>query len=169
MYRECGETPVPGITKVALMGSAFYRFTLQHPDYMRMIRYYGSERFRNVDLPESAAIKSAADDSRDLLCGAVSQGISDGTIRDDLDPYEITLYLMITFMSILSLDDKWKALIEGRGIRFEDFIRDFMRFITPAVSSGEIPHTVSVNGVAGPYASLFFSVEPVVVEKKKKK
>lgn len=36
----------PGnLSKVALMGQAYYQFSQEHPDYLRMIHFYGSERF----------------------------------------------------------------------------------------------------------------------------
>ena len=44
-YRECMEKQVPGIVKVALMGKAYYQFSQEYPDYLRLIHFYGSERF----------------------------------------------------------------------------------------------------------------------------
>ena len=44
-YMECMEKKVPGIVKVALMGQAYHQFSQEYPDYLRMIHFYGSERF----------------------------------------------------------------------------------------------------------------------------
>jgi hypothetical protein len=52
---------------------------------------------------------------------------------------EITLYLMITFMSILSLGEKWIALLDERGISSEAFAGNFQRFIGPAVEARTTP------------------------------
>jgi AcrR family transcriptional regulator len=132
-YRECAETQVTGIHKIGLMAGAYYRFNRQFPNYLRMIRYYASERFNTADHPASAAILEASAESRNLIFSAVQQGIEDGTIRDDLNPLEITLYLMITFMSILSLAEKWRGVLDEHGISDEKFAQDFIRFIIPAV------------------------------------
>jgi len=50
-----------------------------------------------------------------ILRDAVQEGIDDGTIRADLDPFLISMYLMISFMGILSMEDKWKRAIEAEG------------------------------------------------------
>lgn len=168
MYRQCVETEVPGITKMGLMAGAYYRFNRQYPDYMRMIRYYGSERFCKTECPKSADVIAASAESRSLIFSVVQQGIDDGTIRNDLDPMEITLYLMITFMSILSLEKKWQPVLDERGISHEEFARDFMRFITPAVdmqATREKPHIFEIKDLAG---FGFFFQEPVVIEKIKR-
>jgi AcrR family transcriptional regulator len=139
MYHECMEMEVSGITRVGLLGDAYYRFNQQYPDYVRTMRYYGSERFRNDTSPEAAEILAASGEAHNLICSAVQQGIDDGTIRNDLDPMEITLYLMITFMSILSLGEKWIALLDERGISSEAFAGNFLRFIGPAVEARTPP------------------------------
>jgi len=169
LYRECAETGVDGITKIGLMAGAYYRFNRQYPDYRRAIRYYSSERFSRCDSPGSDEVIAASAESRRLICSAVRQGIDDGTIRNDLDPQEITLYLMITFMSILSLEEKWQPVLDSRGISEEEFARDFLRFVIPAVDIQAIkkkPHTFDIKG----FESFgYFLQEPIVIDWNKKK
>lgn len=169
MYRECVAMQVPGINKVVLMGNGFYRFNCQYPDYLRLIRYYGSERFSNAELPEAAAIRAITDESRSLLCEAIRQGMEDGTIRNDLDPTEITIYLMMTFMSIVSPTDNWKRIIEDNGIRSENFIRDFMQFLISALYVGEKPFTVQFDEIGTPVSTFFFSRDLVATKPQKQK
>jgi AcrR family transcriptional regulator len=166
-YMECMETQVPGIVKVSLMGQAYYRFSQEHPDYQRLIRFYGSERFSKEN-PCTAEIGKGYGTCRMILRDAIQEGIDDGTIRADLDPFLISMYLMISFMGILSMEDKWKRVIESEGFSYEQFTREFFRFITPAVSAGEEPHTVKFDGAGSPFASLFFSMDPVTIEYPKK-
>ena len=167
-YEECMETQVTGVVKVALMGQAYYRFSQEHPDYLRLIKFYGTERFSKEN-PCTAEIGKGYGTCRMILRDAVREGIDDGTIRADLDPFLTSMYLMISFMDILSMEDKWKQVIEAEGFSYEQFTGEFFRFITPAISTGEKPHTISYNEAGGPFGSLFFSVEPVVMEKKPKK
>ena len=166
-YRECIEKEVPGIAKVALMGEAYYRFSQEHPEYQRLIAFYGSERFSREN-PCTAEIGKGYGTCRMLLRDAVQEGIDDGTIRADLDPFLISMYLMTSFMGILSMEEKWKRVIEAEGFSYEQYSKEFFRFILPAVSSGEIPSAISVPGSAGPSASLLFPVEPVSKRTKKK-
>ena len=37
-YEECMKTHVPCVVKVALMGQAYYQFSQEHPDYLRLIK-----------------------------------------------------------------------------------------------------------------------------------
>jgi AcrR family transcriptional regulator len=137
-YRECMETQVTGVVKVALLGQAYYRFSQEHPDYLRLIRFYGTERFSKEN-PCTAEIGKGYGTCRLMLRDAVQEGIDDGTIRADLDPFLISMYLMISFMGILSMEDKWKQVIETEGFSYEQFSKDFFRFITPALATGDDP------------------------------
>lgn len=164
-YTECMEKEVPGIVKVALMGQAYYQYSQEYPDYLRMIHFYGSERFSKEN-PCTAEIGKGYGTCRMILWDAIQEGIDDGTIRDDLDPFLTSMYLMISFMGILSMENKWKLVIEAEGFSYEQFASEFFRFITPAISSGESSHNIDIKDFA---AFGFFLTEPVVPEKKKRK
>ncbi len=144
-YRECMEKQVPGIVKVTLMGQAYYQFSQEYPDYQRMIQFYGTERFSQEN-PCTAEIGKGYGTCRMILRDAIQEGIDDGTIRDDLDPFLVSMYLMISFMGILSMENKWKRVIEAEGFSYEQYSREFFRFITPAVSSGEKSSPMDVKG-----------------------
>ncbi|HET6581263.1 MAG TPA: TetR/AcrR family transcriptional regulator [Methanoregula sp.] len=138
-YRECREKQVTGIEKVTLMGKAYYQFSQEFPDYLRLIHFFGSERFSREN-PYTAEIGKGYGTCREILRDAIQEGIDDGTIRADLDPFLTSMYLMISFMGILSLENKWKLVIEAEGFSYEQFASEFFRFITPAISSGEQSH-----------------------------
>ena len=168
MYQECVETEVPGVTKVALLEETYYRFTRQHPDYQRLIQYYGMERFSKEN-PNFAEIQEEFSMSRSFWQAAIREGIDDGTIRNDIDPFLLTLYLMTTLMSALSLTRPWLNVLDHGGVSHETFVKEFARFISPAVSTGVKPDTVSVSQGEQPSGSLFFSMDPVPVEPPEKK
>jgi TetR/AcrR family transcriptional regulator len=163
-YRECMEKKVPGIVKVALMGQAYYQFSLEYPDYLRLIHFFGSERFSKEN-PYTAEIGKGYGTCRRILQDAIREGIDDKTIRADLDPFLTSMYLMISFMGILSMENKWKLVIEAERFSYEQFANEFFRFITPAISSGEKSHKMDVKDFA---LSGFFLTEPVAPEKKKR-
>ena len=164
-YTECMEKQVPGIVKVALMGQAYYQFSQEYPDYLRMIHFYGSERFSREN-PCTAGIGEGYGTCRMILRDAIQEGIDDGTIRADLDPFLTSMYLMISFMGILSMENKWKLVIEAEGFSYEQYTREFFRFITPAISSVENSHNMDVRDFV---SSGFFLTESVVPEKKRRK
>ncbi len=162
-YTECMEKQVPGIVKVALMGQAYYRFSQEYPDYLRLIHFYGSERFSKEN-PYTAEIGKGYGTCRSLLRDAVREGIDDGTIRADLDPFLASMYLMISFMGILSLENRWKLVIEAEGFTDEQFASEFFRFITPAIASGERSPATDVRDFE-PFG--FFLTGPAVPQEKK--
>lgn len=135
-FRECMEKNVPGIVKVALMGQAYYGFSKEYPEYLRMIHFYGTEQF-SPDNPCTAEIGKGYGTCRLLLRDAVQEGIGDGTIRADVDPFLASMYLMIAFMGTLSMEEKWKRVIGAEGFSYEQFCSEFFRFIMPAIASGE--------------------------------
>ncbi len=163
-YRECREKRVSGIVKVALMGQAYYQYSLEYPDYLRLIHFYGSERFSQEN-PYTAEIGKGYGTCRMILKDAIQEGIDDKTIRADLDPFLTSMYLMIAFMGILSMENKWKLVIEAEGFSYEQFASEFFRFIIPAVSSGEKSHTMDVKDFA---VSGFSLTGPVAPGKKKR-
>jgi len=132
-FTECMTKDAPGIVKVSLMGQAYYRFSEEHPEYLRMIHFYGSERFSKEN-PCTAEIGKGYGSCRLVLRDAVRQGIEDGSIRADLDPFLTSMYLMISFMGILSMEDKWKQVIADEGFGYEEYCSRFFRFILPALA-----------------------------------
>ncbi|WP_067051059.1 TetR/AcrR family transcriptional regulator [Methanofollis ethanolicus] len=163
-YLACMGTPAPGIVKVALMGQAYYRFSQEYPEYLRLIHFYGSERFSGEN-PYTAEIGKGYGTCRRILRDAVQKGIDDGTIRDDLDPFLTSMYLMTSFMGILSMENRWKLAIEAEGFSYEQFAGEFFRFIMPALSPGEGSHRMDVRDFA---AFGFHVTEPPAQEKKKR-
>ncbi|MGD9779215.1 TetR/AcrR family transcriptional regulator [Methanomethylovorans sp.] len=163
-YTECMEKQAPGIVKVALMGEAYYQFSQEYPDYLRMIHFYGSERFSKEN-PCTAEIGKGYGTCRLILRDAIKEGIDDGTIRDDLDPFLTSMYLMISFMGILSMENKWKLVIEAEGFSYKQFASEFFRFITPAISSAGMSHKMNLKDLASLES---FLTEPVASEEKKK-
>lgn len=132
-FTECMAKDAPGIVKVVLMGQAYYQFSEEHPEYLRMIHFYGSERFSKEN-PCTAEIGKGYGSCRMVLRDAVRQGIDDGSIRGDLDPFLTSMYLMISFMGILSMEEKWKLVIEEEGFGYEEYCSRFFRFILPSLA-----------------------------------
>jgi TetR/AcrR family transcriptional regulator len=164
-FTACMKKKVPGIARVALMGQAYYRFSQEYPEYLRLIHFYGSERFSKEN-PCTAEIGKGYGTCRLILRDAIRDGIDDGTIRDDLDPFLASMYLMISFMGILSMEDKWKLVIAAEGFSYEQYTGEFFRFILPALSPREKTHTQDLKDFE---SSGFLFTGPVTHEKKRKK
>jgi TetR/AcrR family transcriptional regulator len=160
-FIECREKKVPGAAKVVLMGEAYYQFSQEQPDYLRLIHFYGSERFSKEN-PYTAEIGKGYGTCRKILQEAVREGMDDGSVRDDIDPFFLSMYLMISFMGILSMEDKWKRVIEAEGFSYEQYSKEFFRFIHPAISTGEGAQ-LATGTVATRPSSPLFAMNPVTM------
>ena len=76
------EKQAPGIVKTALMGQINYPLAQEYPDYLRLIHFYGSERFSKEN-PCTAEIGKGYGTCRMILRDAIQEGIDDGTIRNN--------------------------------------------------------------------------------------
>lgn len=146
-YKHCMDTDAPGIVKVALMGQAYFQFSQEYPEYLRMIHFYGSERFSKEN-PCNADIGKGYGICRLILRDAVQLGIDDGSIRSDLDPFLTSMYLMISFMNNLSMEAKWKLVIEAEGFSFNQYASEVFRFIIPSIISKEKATSLDIRDFA---------------------
>ena len=100
-----------------------------------MLSYSGSERFCNADKDDAKEILELTNRNISLMRDAFEQGMKDGTVRDDINPLEMALYLCITSLSIMNLDPRWKKALKAAEINQDRFIEDFRRFIGPSIES----------------------------------
>lgn len=135
VYTECSKLDITGIEKIKAIGQGFHEFTKNYPDYFRMLCYSGSERFCNADNDDAEEILELTHDNIELISEAFKEGIEDGTVRSDLDPLEMAVYLCISRLSVLNLDPRWKMALAAGGISYDQFVNEFSRFISPSIVS----------------------------------
>lgn len=135
IYLGCSKLDITGIEKIKAIGQGFYEFTQNYPDYFRILCYSGSERFCNADNDDAKEILELTQDNIELISKAFKDGIEDGTVRSDLDPLEMAIYLCVARLSVLNLDPRWKMALQAGGISYDRFLKDFRRFISPSIVS----------------------------------
>jgi len=64
---------------------------------------------------------------------AIITGIQDGTIRKDLDPVEISIYLNTLAINALNLEFTSQMVLEARKISRDKFLEDLSLFLEPAL------------------------------------
>lgn len=133
VYTDCSKLDITGIEKIKAMGQGFYEFTKNYPDYFRMLCYSGSERSSNADNDDAKEILELTHDNIGLISRAFKVGIEDGTVRSDLDPLEMAVYLCVSRLSVLNLDPQWKMALAAGGISYDRLLKDFRCFISPSI------------------------------------
>ena len=121
--------------KIRAMGQGIIEFSQGYPNYFRMLSYSGSERFCNADNDDAKEILELTNRNISLMRDAFEQGMKDGTVRDDINPLEMALYLCITSLSIMNLDPRWEKALKAAEINHDRFKEDCRRFIGPSIES----------------------------------
>ncbi|HEY0195983.1 MAG TPA: TetR/AcrR family transcriptional regulator [Methanobacterium sp.] len=150
MIKEEVDKAKTGIDKVAAFRKAYYEFTNQYPDYIRIYNYFQSGRF-NISSKKDIKQEELDDEKKNLpmpyageytqqilqlrkerfkiLCNSVQDGIDDGTIRSDVDPVEIAVLLSSISKNISNMPPDHEKLLERRKIPPEKYFADIGELI----------------------------------------
>ena len=133
MYVECSNLNIDGYGKVMAMIQALYDFSKEHPDYFRIYCYTGTERFQMSDNEDAQKIVDLRTGMWRLMVEAIIAGIQDGTIRNDLDPVEMSIYINTLAINALNLELTFKMVLDARYISSDNFWDDLSRFMEPSL------------------------------------
>lgn len=135
LYRDCIEQKISGREKSQRMGAIFFEFARANPDYFRLLCTSGPERFQNKDNVLARTVRELLGKELALLRGVLEEGIEDGSVRNDLDPLEMAVFINVTSTSIVCLSPDWRRVLEEGGIAYDRFVADYLRFIGNAIDA----------------------------------
>jgi AcrR family transcriptional regulator len=136
-YEACARMNVSGREKCRLMGQTYFAFAQENPAYFRMLCTAGPERFRDTEHPVAKIVIELLGHQARFLTEALTQGIADGSVRDDLDPVEMSAFISVTTTSIICLDRNWRNALESGGIPYDRFVADYLVFLGNALDKRE--------------------------------
>lgn len=137
------ESEATGREKSRKMGESLFEFAQQNQDYYRMACTVGPAIFRKTDNEDAKEVLDLMAKALCLHRDVLKEGMKDGTVRSDLDPLEMAVYLSIMSMSVICLDPAWKKGLQAGGIGYDQFVKDFLLFIGNAVDKR--PDTDKMN------------------------
>jgi len=135
LYVKCSNLNVDGYNKIKLMIQSLFEFSKDYPDYFRIYRYARTERFQMSDNKDAKELVDLTTGIWRIMVEAILQGMNDGTIRKDVDPVEMSIYINVMSMGALNIDMSFKLILEGRGIHQDKFWEDLQRFLDPAITN----------------------------------
>lgn len=98
-----------------------------------MYLYFRSGRFNLEDyenMDEAAKeILKLNHDKFLITCDAIKSGIDEGSIRSNVDPIEMTIFLNLIVKGLTELHPDFKKVLEKRGITQHQFFVDAADFI----------------------------------------
>ncbi len=134
IYVRCFNIDTDGYGKVKAMLQGLFDFSREYPEYFRIYCYSGTERFQMSDNEDAHEIVDLSTGMWRIMVEAILEGIADGTIRKDLDPVEMSIYLNIMATNALNLDFSFQMVLEARGISREKYWEDLLSFLNPALT-----------------------------------
>jgi TetR/AcrR family transcriptional regulator len=120
---ESGKT---GIEKLECAGWAYFEFYKEYPDYHDAYLYSKSKRFELKNTEHTAQLKSLSQDILKTICDAIQEGVDDGTIRKDLNPMQVAVFIVLTAERIVNLSPETLNVLKKQEINYEEFIEDSM-------------------------------------------
>ncbi|MEN4006337.1 MAG: TetR/AcrR family transcriptional regulator [Methanobacteriaceae archaeon] len=152
MIREAVKKEYKGIDRVTAVRNTYHEFTRQYPDYIQIYNYFQSGRFNLADKfikkeKENKLSKTQQDVSIpyvgecameilklrkerfSILCNSVQKGIDDGTIKQDLNPVEVTVFLLAVSKSLSHIPPDHEKMLKSCEIDHEQYFIDVGNFI----------------------------------------
>lgn len=127
-----------GIDKVVNIGYAFHAYSLEEPEYYKTIAQFEMAQMNATEEGERVmkSCHQAGKEVTELVAAAITQGIQDGSIRDDIDPLKTAFLLQGLsngFIQLVAREGKHIKELEGfeaEELR-DDFINMMIRGLRP--------------------------------------
>ncbi len=133
MFKEGASNAAMGIDKIAAVGDAYLAFFQKYPDYYRLFEYSNSQRFNASCCNSAGEINTLSQELITIMCDAIKTGISDGTIRKDVNPLETAIFLASASERIVNVNPNFQTVLESRGISHQQYVRHSMNLLSNAI------------------------------------
>lgn len=124
-----------GIERMEAFGNGYFEFNLHYGEYFKMLAYFGSGRFNVQYNDDAKEVHRLLHEMIDLMCKSLEAGMKDGTIRDDIDPMELTVFILTTAETIVGLRHNMRMSLKERGIEYGQYVQDTMKLLGSSMMS----------------------------------
>ena len=119
--------------KSRLMAERYLEFIQENQEFYRMNCAIGPKLFRKKQNEYTNLVMKQVKEILLLSRDVLKEGMEDGIIRNDIDPFEMSLISYLMWNSIICMDPCSKKMLETEGISYPQFVKDFLLFIGAAV------------------------------------
>jgi len=116
MFKTRAENEKKGIDKIKAIGKAYFEFYKEYPDYFTTMLHQDTHKFDPETMgknPNYARCNEIGNNIFGLMQKAVTTGITDGTIRQDLDPVKLSLVLWSHSAGVMHIFKTKEAMVEN--------------------------------------------------------
>lgn len=132
-YEAISRMDLTGREKCRRMGETYFTFARENPAYFRMLCTAGPSLFTSRENTLAQSVHEHLKNQARFMYDALSEGIADGTVRNDLDPLEMTAFISVTTQSVVCLNPYWRTALEEKGITYEHFVGNYLAFMGNAL------------------------------------
>jgi TetR/AcrR family transcriptional regulator len=133
-FMEMLDETAPGGEQIRCMIGHLVDYTKAHREYNDMARTYGPLIWSRLDTEYDTMLAENAIAYNRWLDRAIRKGIEDGSVRNDLGPTLLGVYISLISLSVVSPLPTWDKGFELSGIGYEGFVDNFLKFIEPSIS-----------------------------------
>lgn len=123
----------PGGDQIRCMIRHLVDYTKAHREYNDLARTYGPLIWARLDTEYDTMFAENAVAYNLWLDRAVRKGMADGSIRKDLDPALLCIYISLISLSVVSPLPSWDRGFALLGIGYEDVVDNFLMFFDPSL------------------------------------
>jgi TetR/AcrR family transcriptional regulator len=139
---------ISGREKSRLIGERYIEFVQENQEFYRMVCANGPKLFRKKGNKDKIAIMEQLKEDIIMHRDVYEEGMDDGTIRNDIDPLEMSFIITLMCNSIICLDPCWKKMLEDVGIDYHQFMMDSLLFIGKTIYKNPSSDGTSLTGNA---------------------
>jgi AcrR family transcriptional regulator len=134
MFTVAGESGSSGFDKITGIGMAYCDFFLNHRPNFRILDMTGSTLQGMIPTPPFAEFMEENNRMIGIMSRAIAEGISDGTLRKDIEPRQFALLLVSFSNGFYKIIDSYGDMFPPQfGASAEEFVELGLTFIGNAI------------------------------------
>lgn len=123
-----------GFEKIQIMIKSLIEYAQENADYNDMFTTFWPQLYQRIDEQDMQTMKEISVEYMPRIHKAVMQGIEDGSVRNDLEPGLLGMYVELITFYVISPNPSFKSSFEVHGISYDTYVEMLPKFLCPAVA-----------------------------------
>ena len=137
-FKKAVESETAGLKKVLAITHSFHEYMQSFSNYYRLNRSVRGERFTNMlkcnEIEDAETYVGLTVELLNLLKTAVILGVKDGTIRQELDPLQTTMFLGVAIEAAVQVPPEYQLLLQQFGLTKKEYIQHSINVLLQGIA-----------------------------------
>lgn len=120
-----------GIEKLTEIGQAYFDYHRQYADYYKLFGQL--TRLDPGQSEEGREFMQLMQDQMMIMCRSIKAGAEDGTIRKDIDPMAMAIFLASSSEKVADMSAGMCEVLAHKGISYDQYVADAMRLLGSSI------------------------------------